>query len=342
MYEVTIGIPVFQAVDYIGATMRSALAQTYPSIEFLVIDDCGGDGSMDVIECLRREHQRGQDIRILHNEKNIGVGPSRNRLIDEAQGSFIYFLDSDDQIEPNTIELMMSEAILHHADVVYASYEQIDNVRHSPTKHYVYPYQVIDEPEVLANYAFRHYGHFQASVCNCLMDIKFLKAIKIRFIDAMYWEDMAFTYELVTMVNRAVLMPNITYHYLCRPNSLSNYQDRIQLQKEEILRNVSTIDYLKWKCHQLSGRTYVPYMCYNLEMNSFYIVCHVIKYRERIVPGISDRDLRQIMHMPLPLREILRFRQCLFINLSLWFVVKLPIRLFMSVIKIIGRMKKVL
>lgn len=42
---VTIGIPVFQAKDYIEATMQSALSQTYPNIEFLIVDDCGNDGT---------------------------------------------------------------------------------------------------------------------------------------------------------------------------------------------------------------------------------------------------------------------------------------------------------
>ena len=71
-YEVTIGIPVYRAAGYIEKTMESALSQTFPSIEFLVLDDCGGDGSMDVVERLQKEHPRGKDIRILRHEKNYG------------------------------------------------------------------------------------------------------------------------------------------------------------------------------------------------------------------------------------------------------------------------------
>ena len=85
-YEVTIGIPVYKAADYIEQTMESALIQSYPNIEFLIIDDYGGDESIRFIEHLQSEHPRGKDIRILYNDRNYGVGLTRNRIIDEAQG----------------------------------------------------------------------------------------------------------------------------------------------------------------------------------------------------------------------------------------------------------------
>ena len=134
---VTIGIPVFQAKDYIEATMQSALSQTYPNIEFLIVDDCGNDGTIDIIEQLQKNHPRGQHIRILRNEQNMGVGPSRNHIIDEAKGHYLYFMDCDDVIEPNTIELMVEAILQNDADIVYASYERIDNVNNEPTMQFV-------------------------------------------------------------------------------------------------------------------------------------------------------------------------------------------------------------
>ena len=342
MYEVTVGIPVYKAVDYIEATMESALAQSYPDIEFLVIDDCGDDGSIAVVERLQKEHPRGKAIRLLRNKCNLGVGPSRNRIIDEANGKYLYFLDSDDVIEPHTIDLLVGAAHGHRAEVVYASFEQIDNVSHSSTKQIVYPPESFEHLGDLACYAFRNYGFFQSSVCNCLIDLHFLRTVKLKFIDAVYWEDMAFTYELVTLVERAALLPDITYHYLCRPNSLSNYQERAHLKRDEVLKNVSTIDYLKWKCRQKTGNSYTPYMCYNLEMNSFYIVSHVLKHRKCIIPEIPDADLHQMMQMPMSFGEILRFRHRLLGNLILWAIVKLPTPLFMLAVKIMGRIKKII
>ena len=339
--EVTIGIPVFQAADYILATMQSALAQTFTDMEILIVDDCGNDGSMDVVERLQREHPRGGDIRIVRNEKNCGVGKSRNRIIDEASGTYLYFMDSDDVIDPDTIQLLYDAMVENQAEVVYGSYEKIDNVKFTPTKQFVYPDMQLLQPDSLASYAFGNYGSFQVSVCNCLLLTSFLRENGLRFLDAMFWEDMAFTFDMVTKVERAVLLPRVTYHYLCRPNSLSNYQDRSVLDREEILKNTSTVDYLKWKCYRLKDKPYAADFCYNLQMNSFYIVCHVLKYRQRIEPPINNRELRQIMYHPMLFRDLMHLRHKRLPNIVLWFIAHLPMPLFMPVVALMRKIKKV-
>lgn len=337
--EITIGIPVYNASEYIETTMLSALAQTYGNIEFLIVDDCGNDDSLEIVKRLQRNHMRGRNIRILHNEKNLGVAFSRNRIIDEAHGRYLYFMDGDDVIEPNTIELLVNAMQANECDVVYASYERVDCVdyaTHTLTQKYIYPSLVLEHLGDLALYAFQNYGTFQAAVWNCLIDIVFLRETHIRFINTTYWEDMAFTYELVTKVRKAILLPDVTYHYLCRPFSLSNYQAREHIRKEEVLRNISTINYLKGKCSQLSSQPYVPYMCCNLEMNSFYIVCHVLKSGQRIVPPFSGKELQSCMHFPLPLYVLLRFRKKIGKNLALWLISHMPTPLFMLVMKVLA------
>ena len=64
-YDVTIGIPVYQAEAYLTQSLLSALNQSYASIEFLVVDDGCTDRSMDVVRKFQREHSRGDDIHIL-------------------------------------------------------------------------------------------------------------------------------------------------------------------------------------------------------------------------------------------------------------------------------------
>ena len=102
-YDVTIGIPVYRAEPYIRQTMESALSQTYSSIEFLVVDDGGGDRSVEIIKELKASHLRGKDIRILTHVQNQGVSASRNQIIDEARGEYLYFMDADDLIAENAI-----------------------------------------------------------------------------------------------------------------------------------------------------------------------------------------------------------------------------------------------
>lgn len=339
-YEVTIGIPVYKAAGYIEHTIESALNQTFPDIEFLVIDDCGEDGSIQIVERLRKEHPRGKDIQILTNNQNKGVGVTRNRIIDEAHGRYLYFLDSDDLIEPQTIQLLYDKAKDCQAEVVYGSLDRVDKINGSPTQQYVLPDCCLLSDGEMASYAFQNYDGFQISACNCLMDLNFLRSNHIRFIDTQYWEDLAFTYEMVTKVRKAVLVSEITYHYLCRLGSLSHYQDREQLEKAEIMVNVSTIDYLKERCLSLVGKPYLPYLCKNLEMNSFYIVCHILKYARRITPPFTYLEMRRILRHPLPFHYVFRFQQLLLPNLILFMLGRLPIFFFIPAIWVMGKLKR--
>ena len=340
-YEVTIGIPVYNAVDFIENTMESALNQTFGSIEYLVVDDCGNDGTIKVVERLQIEHQRGKDIRILYNKQNFGVGKTRNIILEQAQGEYLFFLDSDDIMEHDAIEKMIAAARKYMAEVVYGSWIRLDNVHHLPMQHINYPDLQLLKPGDLAMYAFKNYSSFQISVCNVLLSLSLIRSNHLHFIDSVFWEDLAFTYDLAPKVNRAVLLSDITYQYLCRPGSLSQYQDREQLDMEEIIQNVSTIDYLKTGCQWYKDKNYFPFLCYNLEVNSFYIVCYVLKYRHKIQKPICYKELRDYMRFPVGLFQILLFKRKRTSCLALWIIAHLPSCLFINVIRWIGKMKHI-
>ena len=339
-YEVTIGIPVYRAVEYIGETMKSALNQTFPDIEFLVVDDCGGDGSIQVVEQLQAEHKRGKDIHIIYNTQNCGVGAARNLIIEKACGRYLYFLDSDDLIEPDAIQRLIDKARNYQAEVVYGSLDRIDMINRTPPQASILPDSCFFSHGEMAFYAFRHFNGFQISVCNCLMSLDFLRTRQLRFINTLFWEDFAFTYDLVVEVSRAVLMSDITYHYLCRPESLSHYQRNGQIEKKEILRNISTINYMKRQSRQSIGKDYLPYLCRNLEVTSFYNACFIQRNSHRIVPGFTSTEMQQQFLHPYTLGEILKFRKLLLPNIFYWSLGCMPRPLFFLLFRLLGKLKK--
>ena len=248
-YDVTIGIPVYNAEKYLRQTMESALAQTFESIEFLIVDDCGTDSSISIVKELQQTHSRGKDIRILNLTQNMGPGVARNKIIDEAQGRFLYFLDADDLMESNTIALLMEHQQRTGADIVYGSYDKIETYSQDRVLEICkYPFLELAGEDSLATYAYRRYGGLQTTIWNYIVDVEVLRKARLRFVDTDFWEDMAFTFDLVTLCHKAVLLPDITYHYICHYDSLSNYQHREQISKEEVLRNISTVDYMKRQC----------------------------------------------------------------------------------------------
>lgn len=337
---VTIGIPVFKSVDYIRDSLSSALDQTYPNLDILIVDDCGNDGAMDIIYNLQQSHSRGQSIRVLQNAKNLGVSYCRNRIIDEAQGHYLYFLDSDDTIELQTIQLLYDSMKKCQAEVAYGSYDIIDRVNGNPTHVYQKPSVAFMNENELALYAFKYNRIFHVSVCNFLVNIDFLRKTGVRFIDVSYWEDMAFTNDFVTKVSRAVLLSDITYHYYLHPDSLSHYQQRERLNKVEILDNVSVLNMIKNKCKKLKRKPYLPYLCYNLEMISFYVACHILKNEKIIAPKFTRYEIRHILLHPISLMEILFFNDKRLSNLLFWLLGKTPIPLFPPIMWVMGKIKK--
>lgn len=342
-YEVTIGIPVYNAEKYISRALDTVLNQSFKEIEVLIVDDCSTDQTVSIIEKLQKDHQCGDCIRLLCQEKNSGPGPARNRMIDEAQGRYLFFMDADDTLPINAVVTLVEAANNYHAEIVYGSYKQIEiyNI-YRYSNFFQYPLTVFQKKGALASYAYRHYGKFQVQVWNVLIDLEFLRKTELRFIHARYWEDMAFTYDLVPYVSRAVLLPVITYNYLCRPNTLSNFQNRENIQRSEIEQNISIIDHIKLGCAELRRRPYVGYRSYDVVMNSFYMVCQILKARDRIIPPFSIEELQQIMYHPLSLGDIFRSHRRLLGNLLLWSWGRLPLWFFMMTIKVIGKLKRVL
>lgn len=305
-YEVTIGMPVYHAEKYLRETLLSALAQDEASIEFLIVDDCGTDGSMDIIRQQQQEHPRGKDIRIVTQEFNKGVGAARNRILKEARGKYLYFLDADDIMRPDTISLLLKAAKKYHAEVVMASYQRVE-LYHEPVakKDYILPSKVFTEYNDIAKYAFSHYGALNATMCNVLLNMKVIREADIKFVNSNYWEDMVFKYELVTYVSRVVLLPDITYQYMCRENSLSNFQQRKEIAKDEILRNVATIETLKYRYKRLLYKPYFSEWLSFIMKTDYFIICDILSRRERIFPEITDRELRNFLHSPLSLAQTL-------------------------------------
>lgn len=339
-YGVTIGIPVYRSESYIQQALESALVQSYPSIEFLIVDDAGKDGSMDIVRNLQATHQRGKDIRIITHYENQGVSASRNQIIDEAKGDYLYFMDSDDAIAENTISLMMQNMHQYDAEIVFGSYEKVELTGEKIVC--LYPSLQLLEKDALASFAYRKYAGIQASACNYLVKTSLLRENHLQFIETDYWEDFVFTFDLVTYISRAVLLPDITYTYICREDSLSHYQQRDKITKEEVMRNVAAINHLKSTSSILYNKVYFPNRCFNIMMTDFYMACHILKRRKDIVPSISNREIKALMHHPATWKQICSFRSSRIKNMTLFMIGELPSFHCVSVLWSLGKVKKLI
>lgn len=339
-YDVTIGIPIYNGEDFIGRTMESALSQSYDNIEYLIVDDASDDSSLDIVKEYQAKHPRGKDIHIISHSENFGPAIARNRIIDEAKGDFLYFLDSDDVIHEDTISTMMKHMMEDGADIVFGSMEKI--LLSGERIVYQYPESHFQMENDFANYAYRRYAGIQASACNFLFRLSIVRENALYFYNSNYWEDFVFVLDLVTYIDKSVLLPDITYTYLCRQNSLSNFQKRDLVEKSEILRNIGVAEYMKQGCLRLKDKPYFPQRCYVAVMTDFYIACNLLKRRKDIVPSITYKEIRDLFSHPASVLEMCTFRQYRLRNLFLYFLGKMPSSLCVSVVWSFGKMKKLI
>lgn len=120
---ISVIMPIFNRERYLDAAIASIVHQTYPYLELILVDDASTDTSWEIA---RRWMDRDSRIRLYRNSSNQGIFYSRNRGVQEAQGSYIAFLDSDDIAEPQRFEAQMG-LLLSGYDLVGSSITFIDS-----------------------------------------------------------------------------------------------------------------------------------------------------------------------------------------------------------------------
>lgn len=343
-YKVTIGMPVYGVEKYIRKCMLSVLNQTFKEeFEILAIDDLGPDKSIDIIKELQIAHPRGKYIRIITQPKNMGCWAARNRILEEAQGEYIFLLDSDDYISEDCIEKLYVEAIKHNAEAVYGSVMPVDETgkpKDIGQDYLTQPYMTFHEKDGLALFANKGlHPTFRDYIWNTLIRHDFIEKNNIRFKQARFCDDIICSADMTPLVTDAVLIPDYTYYYVIRENSLSNYQYRKTIKLEEIKESFKIYSYLKDKCKELRDKEYFETRCTKGMILMFYAVCGALKNRDRIQPKLDDIVIKTAMKHPLSFGEIISFKKYKIVNIGFYLISILPAGLSVYIIKSIGKKK---
>ena len=113
--KVSIIIPVYNVEKYIDECILSAINQTLDDMEIIVIDDKSTDSSLDI---LNKYKEKYDFVKIISNEKNIGISAIRNIGIQNAKGEYIYFLDIDDYLDEDAMKICYEKAKEYDLDMV--------------------------------------------------------------------------------------------------------------------------------------------------------------------------------------------------------------------------------
>ena len=121
-YCISVIMPVYKASGYIGRAVASLVVQTYNNFELILVDDCGGDNSIEIAVEILNNSRLKSHYKIVTNPHNLGVSLSRQSGMYSSGGEFVIHLDSDDYFEPNMLERLVNVAKSASSDIVICNY----------------------------------------------------------------------------------------------------------------------------------------------------------------------------------------------------------------------------
>ena len=209
--KVGIIIPVYNVERYLRQCLDSVVNQTYSNLNILIIDD----GSTDKSGLICDEYSMTDERIVVYHTDNKGLSAARNFGLDHCTDDYIAFLDSDDWMEEQAIEKLLSAIVSENADVAvcahYIEWKDHQDIESIPDLS-----RVVQGDEIIRDYL--HGRGIGVQVWNKLYRSELFG--QIGFPEGRIHEDVATTYRLLEASNKLVRVPYPLLHYRMRKRSL--------------------------------------------------------------------------------------------------------------------------
>ena len=294
-------VPVFRTENYIRNCLLSLRKQTVKDIEVILIDDCGGDRSMEIAREMAQDDSR---LKIIRHSSNLGPMVARYNGVVKAEGDYITFCDSDDILPDNSIELLLSTAEKTNADIVSGDTEYF----YTNGNHKRWNNTLSFGGDKISVYKSLLLGEYTHNLCGKLFRSNLLKNHTYsRFDHFTNGEDAIFFYEIIDNIISAVTVPEIVYCYRQTPNSST--QLRFSRQKLENVVIAGAMNYKK--CVQYPELNTIAYSYYAKWLNELYAKGY---NKDGVLDTlVKDYQLEQLRrpfdvlrYFPLYVKEILK------------------------------------
>lgn len=203
---VSIIIPVYNVEKYLRQCLNSVIGQSFQDIEILIVNDGSTDGSLQIL----REYEQLDKRLIIIEKENSGLSAARNSALEIARGKYIAFIDSDDWVETQMIELLYKKALASGADVVlYDCYDYHENIG-SREECWASPY--------VKNKEYITLSDRKDLLVPCLAWLKlykrsFLDKYNLRFLEGVILEDTLWNLKVVSLAAKVVSLKQKLYYY---------------------------------------------------------------------------------------------------------------------------------
>lgn len=220
---VSIIVPVYNVEYYIEDCLCSITKQTFKDdLECIIVDDCGSDKSIEIAQKFISQYQGPISFKIIHHSANSGLSVARNTGIDAAQGEYILFLDSDDEITPNAVSALFEAMKVMNCDFVIADFITPGSSRWVPHN------QLTDKTILIGEEVHQSYcrNEWYMMAVNKLYKRSFLESTNLRFEPKLLHEDELWSFQCAMRAKSVGIISEICYIYKIRENSItSNVED---------------------------------------------------------------------------------------------------------------------
>jgi glycosyltransferase involved in cell wall biosynthesis len=189
------------------------------NIECVVVDDCSPDRSMNIVNQIISDYKGNIQFKVLTHDKNRGLSAARNTGLKHAAGDYIYFVDSDDYLMPNSLQYFLDNLKVYpDVDIVMGNAKNCKSG--DLLIHHIQETLLIDDPNMFFQLMLRHQIYLYA--WNKLIRRDFLVKHQLLFEEGIIYEDQCWSYELFSHVSSVLMLPKVTYVYENNPMSIVN------------------------------------------------------------------------------------------------------------------------
>lgn len=208
-YTVSILVPVYGVERFIERCARSLFEQSYDSIEYIFVNDCTKDKSIEILRRIIEEYPaRKQDIFIVEHPQNKGLAAARNTALAHAHGMYTMHVDSDDFLETDAVQLMVEKALSEQADIVVGDINLVIAEKKQLLK------REIQEEKTAYLCQLLDWGTVELSVAAKLIRRSVYQESGVQFVDHVcFGEDFSVTPRLVYHAHGIVFLRRPVYNY---------------------------------------------------------------------------------------------------------------------------------
>lgn len=209
-------IPFYHVEAYLGECLARAAALPAADCELLLIDDCGSDGSAAIAHTFAGTHE---NARVIRRHCNGGLSAARNTGLAQAQGEYVYFLDSDDVPEPEALYAMVCRARDMQLDIVKGRFVFFDDETGETTPGPAIPQTDVTTGAALLAQQCRA-DVYEPMVWQCAYRRAFLEENALRMAEGLLFEDELFQAPALLAASRAAAVTDVILRYRQRAGSI--------------------------------------------------------------------------------------------------------------------------